>query len=168
MKWWPTRSDIATSAPERVVAPDPPARLGDIALPLGDTPDTWFRLSARRCPSPLFWSRLGRYRFDSKDARWGVSYAAGSILSAFQEVFGNAIRHRAPLDWSEVQEVSVWCITTPSSFRGIHLFGETLTVIDATFQCFVSSYPKSQRWGSAFMEQPRRTGWARLYRPALW
>jgi RES domain len=143
---------MATSAPKRVVAPGPPARLGEIALPLADVPDTWFRLSLRRYSSPLFWSRLGRYRFDSKDARWGVCYAAGSILSAFQEVFGNKIRHRASLDWNEVWDVRVWRITTPSSFRGMHLYGETLTVIDATLQCFVSSHPKSQRWGAALME----------------
>ncbi len=83
------RSDMATSEREPVVAPEPPAELGDIALPLADIPDTWFRLSSRRYPSPLFWSRLGRYRFDSEGARWGVCYAAGSIPSAFQEVFGN-------------------------------------------------------------------------------
>jgi hypothetical protein len=145
---------MATSDPRRVIAPHPPAGLVDIALPLVDIPNTWFRLSPRRYSSPLFWSRLGRYRFDSKDARWGVCYAAGSILSAFQEVFGNKIRHRTPLDWSEVQDFCVWCVTTPASFRGIQLFGETLTVIDATLQCFVSSYPKSQRWGAAFMEHP--------------
>ena len=146
------RSDMATSEPERLVAPDPPAWLGEIALPLADIPDTWFRLSPRRYPSPLFWSRLGRHRFDSEEARWGVCYAAGSIPSAFQEVFGNKIRHRAPLDWSEVEDVCVWRIRTPPEFRGINLFGEPLTVIDATLECFVSGYPKSQRWGSAFME----------------
>jgi RES domain len=143
---------MATSEPKRVAAPDPPARLSHIALPLADIPDTWFRLSPRRYPSPMFWSRLGRYRFDSKEARWGVCYAAGSLPSAFQEVFGNKIRHGTPLDWSEVRDVCVWSITTPSSFRGIHLFGETLTLIGATLQCFVSSYPKSQRWGAALME----------------
>jgi RES domain len=143
---------MATSAPKRVIAPEPPAWLGEIALALADIPDTWFRLSSRRYSSPLFWSRRGRYRFDSKDARWGVCYAAGSILSAFLEVSGNKIRHWAPLDWNEVRDVCVWRITTPSSLRGIHLCGETLTVIDATLQCFVSSYPKSQRWGAALMD----------------
>src|SRR5260370_14445524 len=105
---------MATSEPKRVVAPEPPARLADIALPLADMPDTWFRLSPRRYPSPMFWSRLGRYRFDSKDARWGVCYAAASIPSAFQELFGNKIWHSAPLAWSEVQDVCVWRIKTPS------------------------------------------------------
>lgn len=146
------RSDMATSEREPVIAPEPPAELGDIALPLANIPDTWFRLSSRRYPSPLFWSRLGRYRFDSEGARWGVCYAAGSIPSAFQEVFGNKIRHRASLDWSEFEDVCVWCIRTPPGFRAINLFGETLTVIGATLQCFVSGYLKSQRWGAAFMD----------------
>ena len=47
--------------------------------------------------------------------------------------------------------VCVWGISTPSSFRGINLFGETLNVMEATVQCFVSSYRKSQRWGAALM-----------------
>lgn len=148
---WPTRSDMATSEPKRVIAPEPPARLADIVLPLAEVQGTWFRLSPRRYSSPLFWSRLGRYRFDSTAARWGVCYAARSITSAFQEVFGNKIRHSTPLDWNEIRDICVWCISTPSSFRGINLFGETLSVIEATVQCFVSSYPKSQRWGAALM-----------------
>ena len=69
-----------------------------------------------------------------------MCYTAGSVTSAFQEVFGNKIRQRAPLDWSEVQDVCAWSIQTPPFFRGINLFGETLTVIGGTVQCFVSSY----------------------------
>jgi hypothetical protein len=46
----------------------------------------------------------------------------------------------------------VWFIGTPPGFRAINLFGETLTVIGATLQCFVSGYPKSQRWRAAFMD----------------
>jgi hypothetical protein len=65
-------------------------------------------------------------------------------------VFGDRIR-RSALDWSDVQEVCVWCIKTPIGFRAINLFGETLTVTGSTVQCFVSSHPKSQRWGAALM-----------------
>lgn len=42
----------------------------------------------------------------------------------------------------------------PSGFQGVELFGETLTVIRATLQCFVSDYPLSQRWGVALMKHP--------------
>lgn len=145
---------MATSEPRRVVAPEPPTRLAHIDLPLAQVPITWFRFSPKRYPSPIFWSRQGRYRFDSPSARWGVCYVASSIVAAFQEVFGEKIRHGTPLDWTEVRGVCVWCITIPSCFRGVDLFGENLSVIHATLQCFVSSYPKSQRWGAALMSHP--------------
>lgn len=153
-RWSLTPSVMGTSEPSnRIVDPEPPDRLRETVVPLADISDTWFRLSSRKYHSPLFWSRLGRYRFDSKNARWGVCYAAQSITSAFQEVFGERIRHSGVLDWDELQ-LRVWSIETPRSFRGINLFGETLTVINATLQCFVSNYPKSQRWGAGLMDHP--------------
>jgi hypothetical protein len=79
---------------------------------------------------------------------------ASSITAAFQEVFGNKIHHHTPLDWTELEEADVWRICTPVSFRGLDLFGEPLTRIHATLQCFVSSYAKSQRWGAALMSHP--------------
>jgi RES domain len=145
---------MATLEPKRVVAPEPPVRLAEIDLPLTEVPATWFRFSAQRYQSPIFWSRKGRYRFDSSDARWGVCYVASSIVAAFQEVFGDKIRHIAPLDWTEIKEISVWRIRIPIGFRSFELFGESLSVIRATLQCFVSSYPKSQRWVAALMSHP--------------
>jgi hypothetical protein len=145
---------MATSGPKRIIAPEPPANLSQISLPLTKVATTWFRLSAKHHLSPLFWSRAGRYRFDSPAARWGVCYTASSIPAAIQEVFGNKIRYDKPLDWAEVENISVWRITVPASIRGLALFGETLTIIGATLQCFVASYPKSQRWAAALMDNP--------------
>lgn len=138
----------------RVVAPEPPAHLAQINLPLGQVSTTWFPLSARRYPSPIFWSRLGRYRFDSPPARWGVCYFATSIAAGFQEVFGDRIQRDRPIDWTEINTLQVWCATIPTGFRGLELFGENLLVIHATLQCFVSGYPKSQRWATALMNHP--------------
>jgi hypothetical protein len=137
-----------------MAAPEPPAGLSSIDLPVCDVETTWFRICGRRYSSPIFWSRRGVYRFDSENGRWGVCYAAGSITAAFQEVFGNKIRWSRPLDWSELTDTVVWRISTPPTLRGLSLFGETLTVIGATLQCFVSNYPKSQRWGAALMIHP--------------
>jgi len=145
---------MATSGAKRIVAPEPPARLNGIDLPVSDVATSWFRICHRRHASPLFWSRLGIYRFDSENAPWGVCYAASSITRAFQEVFGNKIRGGIPLDWSELLDSRVWCISIPGKFRGLNLFGDTLTVLDGTLQCFVSNYPKSQRWGVALMNHP--------------
>lgn len=156
-KWtrsWPTPNVMATSGSRRLVPPEPPARLGAVSLTPKETPGAWFRLTPRRYDSPLFWSRSGTYRFDSPSAKWGVCYAANSITAAFQEVFGTKIRHGKAVDWPEIADISVWRIMTPQAFSALSLFGETLARIDATLQCFVSSYPLSQRWGAALMNHP--------------
>jgi hypothetical protein len=145
---------MATSGAKRLVAPEPPARLDSITLPACEVSATWFRICGRRYTSPIFWSRLGIYRFDSPAASWGVCYAASSITAALQEVFGNKIRYNTPLDWTELEDVCVWRICTPPEFWGLNLFGETLTRIHATLQCFVADYAKSQRWGAALMRHP--------------
>jgi hypothetical protein len=147
-------SVMATSGPKRIIAPEPPANLSQISLPLTEVATTWVRLSAKHHSSPIFWSRAGRYRFDSPTARWGVCYTASSIPAAFQEVFGNKIRYNKPLDWAEIENTSAWHIIVPASIRVLALFGETLTIIGATLQCFVSSYPKSQRWAAVLMDNP--------------
>jgi hypothetical protein len=145
---------MATSGAKRLVAPEPPARLNSIALPTRQISAAWFRICSRKYTSPIFWSRLGIYRFDSITARWGVCYVASSITAAFQEVYGNKIRFNTPLDWSELEDALVWRICTPLEFEGLDLFGATLTRIHATLQCFVSSYAKSQRWAAALMDHP--------------
>jgi hypothetical protein len=146
---------MATSEPSRrLIAPEPSARLAEIDLALSQVQRTWFRLSPKRYRSPIFWSRQGRYRFDSPGARWGICYAASSILAAFQEVFGDKIRYKKPLDWREISGLCAWSITVPAEFRALELFGANLSVIHATLQRFVSSYAKSQRWGAALMKHP--------------
>ena len=64
------------------------------------------------------------------------------------------ITYRKPLDWKEIEQRSVWLVRTPDTLRGFELFNENLSLIGATLQCFVSSYPKSQRWGAALMRHP--------------
>jgi len=145
---------VATSGPSAVIPPEPPAELSKVKLRLGCVAGKWFRLSPNRHPSPLFWSRLGWYRFDSPTARWGVSYSAHGIRAAFQEVFGDKIRAAGSLDYPEVEDITVWLIETPSDFRGVSLYGETLTLIGATEQSFVSDYAISQRWGAELMHHP--------------
>lgn len=148
------RNAMETSGPKHIAIPEPPAALSSIDLPVCDVEPIWFRICGRQYASPIFWSRRGVYRFDSENGRWGVCYAAESITAAFQEVFGNKIRWSTPLNWSELTDSVVWRISTTPTFQGLNLFGETLTVIGATLQCFVANYPKSQRWGAALMDHP--------------
>lgn len=141
-----------TSA-HRLVAPEPPADLSKINLPLAATHRQWFRMTADKERSPLHWSRLGRYRFDSPGARWGVCYLAESVPTAFQEIWGDQIRSKR-LDWHELERKIVWRISVSAHLHTIELAGETLTAIKATLQCFTGSYPKAQRWGAALMDHP--------------
>lgn len=141
-----------TSA-HRLVAPEPPADLAKINLPLAPTRRQWFRMTAGKARSPLHWSRLGRYRFDSPSARWGVCYLAESVVAAFQEIWGDQIRSRR-LDWQELEQKVVWQIAVSPGLRTIELAGETLITIKSTLQCFTGGYPKSQRWGAALMDHP--------------
>jgi len=141
-----------TSA-HRLIAPEPPADLSQITLSLAPTRRQWFRMTTDKERSPLHWSRLGRYRFDSPSARWGVCYLAESVPAAFQEIWGDQIRSKR-LDWRDLERKIVWQIAASPHLRTIELAGETLTALKATLQCFTGSYPKSQRWGAALMEHP--------------
>jgi RES domain len=145
---------MAASGLERIVAPEPPTLLNEATLPLAKVSNRWFRFSPKRYPSPIFWSRQGIYRFDLPDARWGVCYLASSLVGALLEVFGDKINYRKPINWKEIEQRSAWLVRTPDTLRGFELFNENLSIIGATLQCFVSSYPKSQRWGAALMRHP--------------
>lgn len=113
---------------------------------------TWYRMTT--CPSPIFWSRRGTYRFDSPTAKWGVCYLAESISSSFLEIWGDKIRPSRRLSWSEIQPMMVWHVEVSSSLNAIELAGETLAVIKANTQSFVSSFALSQEWGRQLMLHP--------------
>lgn len=138
----------------KLLAPEPPADLAGISLPLAVTSAPWFRLVPRHFSSALYWSREGRHRFDSPAAKWGVCYAAESIPAAFQEIWGDEIRRGHRLDWKDLETMMAWQITVPPSLRTIELAGETLAVVKGTLQSFVGSYATSQRWGQALMAHP--------------
>src|SRR5882724_1041435 len=144
---------MATSA-RRLVAPQPPADFATIPLTPEKTPSlVWYRISDHKHASCIYWSRSGVYRFDSPSAKFGVCYAGGTNTASFQEIWGDRIRHRAPIDWLEFETKDVWKIEIPrcSIFA---LSGANLTTVRATLQCFTGSYKTSQNWGAAFMQHP--------------
>jgi hypothetical protein len=71
------------------------------------------RINKTRFPNPLFWSRQGKYRFDSTKAPYGVLYAASDVEGAILEVFADVWLedHRrislALLETYEVVEIRV-------------------------------------------------------------
>jgi len=145
---------MASSAP-RVVAPEPPADLHTISLPLHPGPTlVWYRINDRNFPNPVFWSRRGKLRFDSSGAKWGVYYAAESVTAALQEVFGDDFRKKRPFSWNRFLAYDAWRFEVGPGLKGLELAGPNLATIRATLQSFVGSYPKSQRWGAALMNHP--------------
>jgi len=145
---------MATSA-RKLIAPQPPADLATVSLAFIPAPDReWYRITDRKHRSPLYWSRSGVYRFDSPTAKHGVCYAASTCTAAFQEIWGDRVRSRAPISWDEFALRDVWKITMPAGYTVTPLHGANLTSIRATMQCFSGSYPTSQTWGAALMQHP--------------
>ncbi len=139
------------ATPAKLVAPRPRDELVDLDIPLHPLRAlTYFRLCIKKQLNPLFWSKLGKYRFDSPTASWGVCYAGETIASAFQEVYADQIR-KGLLNYPEVAAYEVWRINVPQTMRTIKLAGPTLTRMKATLQSFVSGYKTSQASGRALM-----------------
>lgn len=145
---------MATSV-RRLVAPEPPADLASIPLEPESSPNlVWYRITDEKHPSCLFWSRAGIHRFDSPGAKHGVCYAAETVTAAFQEIWGDRLRSKAPIDWMEFSSKTVWRIEIRPPFSVFELAGANLTTIRATLQCFTGEYSTSQSWGAALMEHP--------------
>lgn len=140
---------MATAA--KLVPPKPRVEITGLDMPVHPLGALCYhRLTDVKHPSPLFWSRTGKYRFDSPNAKWGVCYAGETIASAFQEVYSDEIR-KGDVDYNSVANYRVWKITVPDTMRTIELAGPTLTHIRASIQSFTGRYSLSQEWGRALM-----------------
>ena len=146
---------MAKSGPSRIRAPAPPKNLAERTLPLAAvSPVVWVRLHDRAFKQPVHWSRLGRYRFDSPGAPFGVCYLAQDVTTAFLEVFGDKIRHSRRLSRAAIARYEVHAIHVAEELRVLTLDGINLAKVGATLGCFAGAYPLSQRWGDAFMRHP--------------
>src|SRR6266542_4449644 len=140
---------MATAA--KLYPPRPPSELSGLDMPIHALASPiFYRLTDTKYPSPLYWSKSGKYRFDSPTAKWGVCYAGETIASAFQEVYSGEIR-KGHLNYNDVAVHQVWEIVVPAAIKTIELSGPTITNIRATIQCFTGRYTLSQEWGRALM-----------------
>jgi hypothetical protein len=143
---------MAASEPSRVRAPEPPKNFDHRNLPTARVPvQSWWRLHDRNFPEPIYWSRSGKYRFDSPGAPFGVFYSGLDLTTAFLEVFGDKVRHSRRLALSQIRRYEIRRVTVPASLKVLILEGSNLAKAGATMGCFSGSYPLSQRWGAAFM-----------------
>jgi hypothetical protein len=97
---------------------------------------------------------MGRYRFDSPGAPFGVCYAAHDVTTAFLEVFGDKIRHSRRLSRAAIARYDIHALHVAPDLKVLTLEGVNLAKVGATMGCFAGAYPLSQRWGDAFMRHP--------------
>ncbi len=136
-------------------SPLPPADILERELPVFE-PDglRLFRVSLRSRPEAVFFSRLGRYRFDFENAPLGVCYFALSRKGAIKEFLGRWLLDNRAVP-AKFRDASLYEFEA----KGLRLFdmtGEDLTVFGATSQVLSGSYAVSRKWAEAAMDHPRK------------
>ena len=134
---------------------DPPDALDRQRLPLVSVKGTLYRISPQNFAEPIYWSRMGRYRFDSPSAKNGVLYTARTFETALLEVFGDQwmTSRRTARDF--LKEFDVCEIRLAHPLRVVNLSGKQLNLLGTDANIFASlAYEITQRWASLFMEHP--------------
>ena len=115
------------------------------------------RINKTRFSNPLFWSRQGKYRFDSTKAPYGVLYAASDVEGAILEVFADV--------WLEDHEKNFSSLTgnvrgrrNPCFYRspvGQHAWQATESAWRRFSPVCLNRVPFMHgAWGRAFMTHP--------------
>ncbi len=131
----------------------PPSDFAQRRLRLVQVPHTLFRLSKRRHPSPLFWGKEGRYRFDSPGAPFGVLYAASSLEGAILETFGDRWFDTRYLSRVVAQSYNLHRLRVRSAAKVADSTGAQLVQLGTDSNLFATTdYAESQAWGIALMQ----------------
>jgi hypothetical protein len=114
------------------------------------------RVNETRFPNPLFWSRQGRYRFDSTEAPYGVMYAASDLEGAILEIFADVWLEERRISLALLEAYEVVEIRVSTDLRLVSTLGKQLNLLGADARLFASTeYHLTQSWGRAFMTHPR-------------
>jgi hypothetical protein len=134
---------------------DPSADLKGQHLPLASLEGTLCRISHQKFADPIYWSRKGRYRFDSPTAKYGVLYTGRTFETALLEVFGDqwvALRMTAR---DFLKEFDVCEIGLGRRLKVVNLSGKQLNRLGTDANVFASfAYDVTQKWASFFMDHP--------------
>jgi RES domain len=116
------------------------------------------RINKTLFPDPLFWSRKGRYRFDSAEAPYGVLYAASDVEGAILEVFADAwVEGQRRISLALLETYEVVEIRVSTDLRLVNTLGKQLNLLGADSRLFASTeYHATQSWGRVFMTHPRK------------
>jgi hypothetical protein len=126
-------------------------------LPLVPLPQKLIRLSLRKYPDPLHWSKLGVHRFDSPSATYGVLYTSNSVETAVLEVFGDQWRSIRQVRFNDLEEYDVCELgNTSLSLMVVNATGKHLNRLGTDSNFFAATdYATTQSWARDFMTHPQ-------------
>jgi hypothetical protein len=135
----------------------PPLDFNTRKVRLVGTPPKVVRLSKRKHLDPLFWSKEGIYRFDSKSAPYGVLYTAKVLKAAILEVWGDRWFEQRYLDRIELEEYNCYTISIRPRARVADCTGDHLSLLGTDSNFFATTdYGVTQEWGRALMNHPAK------------
>lgn len=133
----------------------PPVDFNARKVQLIGTPPKVVRLSKRSHSDPIFWSKEGIYRFDSKSARYGVLYTAKVLKGAILEIWGDRWFEQRYLTRIEVEEYNCYTISIKSAAKVVDCTGDRLSLLGTDSNFFATTdYGITQEWGRALMNHP--------------
>jgi hypothetical protein len=140
-----------------MVPTDPSARRKNRRLPLVPLPPKLIRLSLRKYPDPLHWSKLGVHRFDSPTAPYGVLYTSNSVETAILEVFGDQWRTIRQVGFNDLEQYDVCELgNTSRSLMVVNATGKHLNRLGTDSNFFATTdYATTQSWARTFMTHPQ-------------
>ena len=136
---------------------DPSAGWASRRLPLVPLPRKLVRISLRKYPDPLHWSKLGVHRFDSPAAPYGVLYTSNSVETAILEVFGDHWRTSRQVAFTDLVECDVCELgNTSGSLMAVNATGKHLNRLGTDSNFFATTdYSTTQSWARSFMTRPQ-------------
>jgi hypothetical protein len=132
---------------------DPSAVLKSQHLPITSLEGRLHRIS--KFPNPIYWSRRGRYRFDSPTANYGVLYTGRTFETALLEVFGDQWVTLRITARDFLKEFDICEIRLERRLKVVNLSGKQLNRLGTDANIFASfAYDITQKWASFFMDHP--------------
>ena len=132
---------------------DPSAVLKSQHLPITSLEGTLHRISHQKFADPIYWSRRGRYRFDSPTAKYGVLYTGRTFETALLEVFGDQWVTLRITARDFLKEFDICEMRLERRLKVVNLSGKHLNRLGTDANIFASfAYDVTQKWASFFMD----------------
>lgn len=134
----------------------PPADFAQRRLRLVKVPEMLMRISRAGYQDPLFWSRLGRNRFDLPDGRYGLLYTAQDLETCVVEVFGDRWLKQRILSVTALPNFEVLTLAVRRELQVADLTGPALNRLGTDSNLFASNdYAATQEWSRQLMIHPQ-------------